>query len=65
MKPTGYNGQSVDDTINAYEGNFNTTQAAFLTLFRMLLGDFEIDWFRREGRELLTAFALFLFIACK
>jgi hypothetical protein len=65
MKPTGFNGELVDDNVDAYGANFNTAQSAFLTLFRMLLGDFDIDWYRRSGREYLTIFAIFLFIICK
>lgn len=75
MKSTGYNGRQlrsagVDDDVYAddqtiFDKTFTHIQTSFLTLFRMLLGDFDIQWFIRDGETLLTAYSVGLFILCK
>jgi hypothetical protein len=64
MVHTGY-GDDGDDATSAYQATFTKIQTSFLTLFRMMLGDFDMEWFHREGEQLLTAFAYLLFVLCK
>jgi hypothetical protein len=71
MKSTGY-GDGEED-VNGGDGDdgtildktFTHVQTSFLTLFRMLLGDFDMAWFIRDGEKLLTVYAIVLFILCK
>lgn len=77
MKSTGYD--DTDDTRrlrtagadddgdaqSIYSKTFTHIQTSFLTLFRMLLGDFEMDWFIRDGEALLTFYSVILFLLCK
>lgn len=60
-------GEEVDDAVDVgiYDATFTEPQTSFLTLFRMMLGSFDMVWFQRKHDLLLTMVAYILFIICK
>jgi hypothetical protein len=59
-------GDDDDETnVGIYDATFSEPQTSFLTLFRMMLGSFDMIWFQKKHDRILTLFAYLLFIICK
>ena len=61
--------ETKSSDIDDIDGNstlpFRTISQSLLTCFRMLLGDFDPDWFRLPSSSQLSALSFGLFVACE
>lgn len=53
------------EDVGIYDATFTEPQTSFLTLFRMMLGSFDMIWFQKKHDQLLTMVSYLLFILCK